>query len=187
MKTHSKRILAATVVALMLALIIPGALNAQQILTLKNGYSYRVVVLSQTNDTLKYKLVADPGMMYAIPVSSVQTIHNETSGRPMGDSALYLKKYQKGVTLAIVGGVVTAGGIGASLAMRNAWRNTSDANDVFNNLFLTPMTVLLTAAGVTMTIVGSVNAAKYKSKLKGLSIDLHSTPALTGVTVRYKF
>jgi len=188
------------IIAVLLLLWTTG-LYSQQVIKLKNGQEYKVFIVYQTKDTLKYQLSSEENVIRTILMDQVESIRMEapslSSARdttfPMMKEKTYLH-YEHITNIGIgfaAGGAVIAGiGIAVLTSAHHTegdWLNISYTGQVFSGAILTGLGSALLLTGAILAITGSTNMQDYKNKQHGLSFDMKYTPQFKGVSLVYRF
>jgi hypothetical protein len=194
MKTTSfYRIITAGILSIVLLLSIHA--YSQQRITFTNGSTLKVVITSQTKDSVMYYKPGEPKVIYGETTNRILKIetlgpikdYKPTSNAPLMTDDKEYWKYKRGAT---VGGVVMGTGAIIGIAGLIGWGNSHDASNadqtlgaVFSVIGMVAGTGLFVAGGIVLA-VNSVNLSVY-NKEHNLSLNLKCTPQVTGISLVY--
>jgi hypothetical protein len=176
-------------VALAAMILIPMCVFSQQVIKFKSGHEYEVKILYKTQDTVRYHLTSDSTVVLTALMDQVELIRDgKLTTITDSERIALLAKYKKNATIMGVGLGVLAGGViclaaGLGTAVSNMFDN--EASKTGGTLSLVGAGLILT--GGVMAIVGGTNKAECRRKIDSFSLDLYSSPSVTGLTFRYKF
>jgi hypothetical protein len=173
---------------------------SQQVLKLKDGKEYKISIVYQSKDTLRYHLSDASNVTYTILMDQVQSIRidpyyvkpqQDTVYSFMNDKAYlhYKHNMNTGIGLAIGGGVVAGVGI---ILMSTVELRTSDLGfsyftGKFSGVLLTGLGGGLCLTGVILAIVNSVNMSDYMKSHHKVSVDVKYSAGMKGISVVYRF
>lgn len=177
------------------------SLFSQQVIKFKSGKMYEVKLLSQSADTVKYEMLSAPGVVFTASMDQVEKIwtQNKPSSEKfhLNDSVYLRKKISQYNSMTVVGVVLGLSGaaligVGASIKTKtdtedHFFGSWEEAGSKSVKTLVIVAGSLVTLAGITISIVNGNKAQKYNEKLKGLSVGIKSSAAMTGITVRYRF
>jgi hypothetical protein len=201
MKTSANNKMRTSLLLSLMLLFCLTSLFSQQVIKFKSGKIYEVKLLSQSADTVKYEMLSAPGVVFTVSMDQVEKIW--TQNRPsreklnLTDSVYLRKKISQYNSMTVVGVVLGLSGaaligVGASIKTKTDTENHlfgswEEAGSKSVKTLVIVAGSLVTLAGITISIVNGNKAQKYNEKLKGLSVDIKSSAAMTGITVRYRF
>jgi hypothetical protein len=175
---------------LFMMILLPASLFSQQVIRFKSGNEYLVKIVYASNDTVRYEALSSPGVTSMALMSEIRSITPYTG--PVYDKSYWQAKYDRnqrkmyaGIGLCAIGLIMDVAGI---VKISNA------GTDEWGFPQYSRSGVTLTTLGIPVMVIGSIIATvgggqmkKCSKKLKGFSVDLNASPAISGATIRYKF
>jgi hypothetical protein len=177
-----------------------NASYSQQVLTLKDGKEYKVSVVYQSKDTLKYRLSDESNVTYTILMDQVQSIRIDPSYvKPQQESGYNFMKdpaylhyrhgMNTGIGLAVGGGVVAGVGL---ILFSSAHYDKSDwgfayTTEKFSGGILTGLGGALLLTGAIIAITNAVNMQDYVNQHHKVSLDVKYSAGMKGISVIYRF
>lgn len=200
MKTKTIARLNRYLIIVVLSLSWTTGLYSQQVIKFKNGQEYKVFIVYQTKDTLRYYLPSEDNLIRTVLMDQVESIRMETPSISSARDTTFLllkdKTYLRyrhnintGMGLAAGGGVVTVVGIVllSSAQLKGEDLGFSYFTEKFSGLILTCLGGGLLLTGAILAITASVNMQDYKSNHHGFSFDVKYNPNFKGVSLVYRF
>jgi hypothetical protein len=187
MKTPSTKNIRTFIVVMMLLTFCPVGLFAQQIIRFKSGYEYRVIIVRQTADTVKYQLLTSPDITIATPMDQVESITQVANLKPVHDKAYWDKRLTKYSRFCIAGGVVFAGGVVLTAVTVSQKKDIEDAEEFQERWGMFLLSTAAIVTGSVLLITGGINVGIAKKELRKIKLELEANPAISGVTVRVRF
>ena len=187
---------------LTIALLLPLSVSSQQVIKFKSGKIYEVKLISQNADSIKYEMNSAPGIVFSASMDQVEKIWNQgkSSGLEQRNKDQtdinYLNSRIKrannltatGAVMAVIGGGVCALGFSIKTDLdEEDYTSFQEANQKALRAAVIAIGGLVCAGGITLSVIGATNSAKYKEKLKGLSVDVKATSSMAGLSLKYRF
>jgi predicted phage tail protein len=200
MKTKTIALLNRYLIIAVLLLLWTNGSYSQQVIKFKNGQEYKVYIVYQTKDTLKYHLPSESDVIRTVLMDQVESIRMEapfvssvqdTTFTLMKDKTYlhYRHNTNTGIGLSAGGAVVAVVGIVVltSAQFKEADWGFSYFSEKFSGAILTGLGGALLLTGAILAITSSINMQDYKNKLHGFSFDVKYTPGLKGISLVYRF
>jgi hypothetical protein len=175
---------------LFMMILLPASLMSQQLIRFKSGNEYLVKIVYASQDTIKYEALSSPGVTSMALMSEIRSITPYTG--PVYDKSYWQAKYLRNQRMMYAGMGLCA--IGLIMDVTGIVKISNAGTDEWGLPQYTKSGVTLTAVGVPVMIIGSIIATvgggqmkKCSKKLKGFSVDLNASPAISGATLKYKF
>jgi hypothetical protein len=176
---------------------------SQQKIILKDGTSLTVVIISRTNDSVKFSMISRPDTVYVETRKNIRTIQaiKLPAGYDLADFKLstsdsltnillHDKKYlhykhgrNVGIVLSLLGTPFTIAGIGV---ITSASHDTYEL-DVLGGILIACIGGALVIPGIILGATSSSKMKKYENKLRGFTFDIKYTPQIKGISVAYRF
>jgi hypothetical protein len=175
--------------------------QAQEVIRFKSGTTRNVKIVKLTHDTLYFHLVNEAGIIRVVPMTDIDSIFTPTKQTTPALSENEIESLNKkisrakgSIAMGAIGITVGAGLLIGGLAMSTHSDNPNAFGESFETAGNTAMKVVLcvvggavTITGIAITIVNSSKLQEYKSKLGGVSLQVISSPRVTGLSLTYKF
>ena len=175
--------------------------QAQEVIRFKSGTTRNVKIVKLTHDTLYFHLINESSNIRVVPMSDIDSIFTPQKQVSTGLTETEIETLNRkiirakgNIAMGAIGIVVGSGLLIGGLVMTTNSDNPSDFGETIEVAGNTVLKVALCVVGgavaitgIAITIVNSTKLTEYKSKLGGVSLQVISSPRLSGLSLTYKF